>query len=164
MHIAQTQCQVQDPQASNRATILLVVAHKVSKVARLKEACKHSKLAPNVRVESNTKQRFMLEPRSQTTVSQGPRAGKLSSKECLQQVRGSSTALGRSSVVEVLIQATVMVAIECPNKAAQRFWRSKPPSNGTRPQCKSSVLVVDMFGENMDPLRELVRRHVCTDP
>ena len=49
-------------------------------------------------------------------MSQGPRAGKLSSKEGLQQVRGSSTALGRSSVVEVLIQATVMVAIECPNK------------------------------------------------
>lgn len=60
VHSAQTQCQVQAPQASNRATILLVVAHKVSKVARLKEACKHSKLAPNVRVESNTKQRFML--------------------------------------------------------------------------------------------------------
>jgi len=49
-------------------------------------------------------------------MSQGPRVGKLSSKECLQQEKGSSAALGRSSVVEVLVQATVVVAIECPNK------------------------------------------------
>jgi len=67
-------------------------------------------------------------------------------------------------VVKVLIQATVMVAIECPNKLLGVFWRSKLPSNGTRARCKPSVLVVDMFGENVDPLRELVKRHVCTDP
>ena len=59
VRIAQTQCQVQTFKRKT-VQILLVVAHKVSKVARLKEACKHSKPAPNVRVESNTKQRFVL--------------------------------------------------------------------------------------------------------
>ena len=49
-------------------------------------------------------------------------------------------------------------------QVARGFWRSKLPSNGTRPQCKTSVLVVDMYGENVDLLRELVKRHVCTDP
>ena len=66
-------------------------------------------------------------------------------------------------MVEVVIQATVMVAIERPNKLLG-VCGAKLPSKGTRLQCKTSVLVEDMFGEYVDPLRKLVKRHVCTDP
>lgn len=97
-------------------------------------------------------------------MSQGPRTGKLSSKECLQQGKG---LINSSRPVKRGGSSHTSYSYGChrvSKQAAQRFWRSKLPSNGTRPQCKSSVLVVDMFGENVDPLRELVRRHVCTDP
>ena len=57
-------------------------------------------------------------------------------------------------------------------QAAWLFWRPKLPPNGTRLQYKTSVSVVDMSGErvdhkkkkNVDRLRELVKKHVCTDP
>ncbi len=148
--------------APNHATTLLRVAHKVSKVSELNKSLKALRTSTKCKGRKQHKATLVLatkEPNSNVswasrrqTVKQGVSpAGKrlVNSSRPVKRGGSSHTSYGCHRVSK---------------QAARRSWRPRLPSNGTRPQCKTSVFVVDNCGTDAKLLCELVKRHVCTDP
>ncbi len=97
-----------------------------------------------------------------------PRSGKLSSWECLQQVRGSSTASRPDKRGGVLIQSPGSGCHRVSKPAAQRPWRPKLPPNGAGSavasadsSCVVSLDLLVLSGPHL--LLRLLSLHLCNE-
>ena len=150
--------------ASNHATILLRGAHKASNVSQLNTSPKAPQTSTKCKGRKQHKATLVLATRKPN--SNVPRASRR------QTVKPGVSPAGKGLVNSsrpVKRGGSSHTSYSCgchrvSKQAAGRSRRPRLPSNGTRPQCKTSVFIVDNFGTNVKLLRELVKRHVFTDP
>jgi len=150
--------------ASNHATILLRVAHKVSKVSQLNKAPKATQ--PSTKCKGRKQHKATLALATKELNSNVSRASRRQTVK--QGVSPAGKGLVNSSrPVKRGGRSHTSYNCGCHRVSKQAAWRSRRPRlppNGTRPQCKTSVFVVNLFDTDVELLRQLVKRHVCTDP